>query len=227
MSQKCNPEQPTPINPENLLAHFDRIADAPDALPRLRRFILDLAVRGKLVPQDPNDEPADNLLKRIQVEKNRLVKAGEIKKQETHLPIGLDEVPFEVPIHWALVRLGDALQLVNGRAFKPDEWSENGVPIVRIQNLNNEAAPFNYCNTPVLEKFHIDSGDFLISWSGTPGTSFGAHIWSRGHAILNQHIFRVEQVGTNFSCRSSSSWQSIPDYLNLLTKHMAESAYNT
>ena len=76
MSQKCNPEQPTPMNPENLLAHFDRIADAPDALPRLRRFILDLAVRGKLVPQDPNDEPADNLLKRIQMERARLVKEG-------------------------------------------------------------------------------------------------------------------------------------------------------
>ena len=45
------------MNAEHLLAHFDRIADAPDAIPRLRRFILDLAVRGKLVPQDPNDEP--------------------------------------------------------------------------------------------------------------------------------------------------------------------------
>ena len=53
------------MNAEHLLTHFDRIADAPDAIPRLRRFILDLAVRGKLVPQDPNDEPASELLKRI------------------------------------------------------------------------------------------------------------------------------------------------------------------
>ena len=68
------------MNAEHLLAHFDRIADAPDAIPRLRRFILDLAVRGKLVPQDPNDEPASELLKRIAEEKARLVKAGEIKK---------------------------------------------------------------------------------------------------------------------------------------------------
>ena len=63
------------MNAEHLLAHFDRIADAPDAIPRLRRFILDLAVRGKLVPQDPNDEPASELLKRIAAEKARLVKA--------------------------------------------------------------------------------------------------------------------------------------------------------
>ena len=186
------------MNPETLLSHFDRIADAPDAIPRLRRFILDLAVRGKLVPQDPNDEPADILLKRIQTEKARLIKAGEIKKQGIHLPIEFEEIPFQVPFHWSLVRLGDALQLFNGRAFKPEEWSNSGVPIVRIQNLNNENASFNYCNFQVWEKFYIKSGDFLISWSGTPGTSFGAHIWNRGHAILNQHIFRVEQIGDAF-----------------------------
>ncbi len=61
------------MNPELLLAHFDRISDAPDAIPRLRRFILDLAVRGKLVEQDPNDEPASELVKRIETEKARLV----------------------------------------------------------------------------------------------------------------------------------------------------------
>ena len=62
------------MNPERLLQHFDRISEAPDAIPRLRRFILDLAVRGKLVEQDPNDEPASELLKRIQAEKAQLVK---------------------------------------------------------------------------------------------------------------------------------------------------------
>ena len=57
------------MNPTQLLAHFDRISEAPDAVARLRRFILDLAVRGKLVEQDPSDEPAAELLKRIQAEK--------------------------------------------------------------------------------------------------------------------------------------------------------------
>ena len=70
------------MNAERLLAHYERIADAPDAIARLRRFILDLAVRGKLVPQDPNDEPASELLKRIATEKARLVKAGEIRKRQ-------------------------------------------------------------------------------------------------------------------------------------------------
>ena len=70
------------MNAERLLAHYERIADAPDAIARLRRFVLDLAVRGKLVPQDPNDEPASELLKRIAKEKARLVKAGEIRNPE-------------------------------------------------------------------------------------------------------------------------------------------------
>ena len=68
------------MNPNQLLAHFDRLAEAPDAIPRLRRFILDLAVRGKLVEQDPDDEPASELLKRIQAEKVRFVKAGKASK---------------------------------------------------------------------------------------------------------------------------------------------------
>ena len=75
------------MNAEHLLTHFDRIADAPDAVPRLRRFILDLAVRGKLVEQDSNDEPAAELLKRIAAEKARLVKAGEIGKPKPLLPL--------------------------------------------------------------------------------------------------------------------------------------------
>ena len=62
----------TTMNAEQLLQHFDRLSEAPDAIPSLRRFILDLAVRGKLVEQDPNDEPAAELLKRIQAEKDRL-----------------------------------------------------------------------------------------------------------------------------------------------------------
>ena len=90
------------------------------------------------------------------------------------------------------VRFGDLCKLQNGRAFKPEEWSEAGTPIVRIQNLNDETKPFNYCSFDVEKRFWIDSGDLLFSWSGTPGTSFGAFFWNRGKGFLNQHIFRVD-----------------------------------
>ncbi|MFN7594634.1 MAG: restriction endonuclease subunit S, partial [bacterium] len=88
------------MNAERLLALYERVAEAPDAITRLRRFILDLAVRGKLVPQDPNDEPASELLKRIAKEKARLVKAGEIPKFiEPKAVVGSD-LAFEIPAHW-------------------------------------------------------------------------------------------------------------------------------
>ncbi|MCS6153579.1 restriction endonuclease subunit S [Shewanella baltica] len=91
-----------------------------------------------------------------------------------------------------LVPFGSICKLQNGRAFKPSDWSEKGDPIVRIQNLNDESKPFNYCNFSVEERFHINTGDLLFSWSGTPGTSFGAFFWNRGFGVLNQHIFRVD-----------------------------------
>ena len=93
------------MNPDQLLEHFHRIGDAPDAIPRLRRFILDLAARGKLVPQDRNDEPAAELLKRIAKEKARLVKAGEARKSEVD-PVDPSDMPFLVPPNWAWTRLG-------------------------------------------------------------------------------------------------------------------------
>ena len=88
------------MNAEQLLTHFDRIANAPAAIPRLRRFILDLAVRGRLVEQDPNDEPALELLKRIAEEKRRLVKARKIRKPSiTPTPLG-EDLPFLPPASW-------------------------------------------------------------------------------------------------------------------------------
>ena len=96
------------------------------------------------------------------------------------------------------VPFGKTCKLQNGRAFKPSEWSDDGTPIIRIQNLNDELKPFNYCDFEVEERFHIKSGDLLFSWSGTPGTSFGAFFWNRGKGFLNQHIFRVDVYETKF-----------------------------
>ena len=91
------------MNAERLLALYERVAEAPDAIARLRRFILDLAVRGKLVPQDPQDEPASEMLKRIAKEKARLVKAGEVRKrEEPDLAPETDE-PFMIPEDWRWV----------------------------------------------------------------------------------------------------------------------------
>jgi len=183
------------MNSALLLTHFNRIIDAPDSIPRLRKFILDLAVRGKLVEQDSRDEPASRLLARIQAEQ-RLKQNSTALRADCSKAIQAEETPFAIPTNWHWARLGERLELVNGRAFKPTDWLPKGLPIVRIQNLNDESAPFNYCAESTIQLKHIiDSGSFLISWSGTPGTSFGAFIWHRGRAALNQHIFACFQKG--------------------------------
>ena len=81
--------------------------------------------------------------------------------------------------------VGEICQLINGYAFKPSDWSTEGTPIVRIQNLNNESAEFNYFKGELDKKYYIDSGTLLFSWSGTPGTSFGAFLWDRGRARID------------------------------------------
>lgn len=98
----------------------------------------------------------------------------------------------EIPRGWAEVRVGEVLKLVNGFPFKPSQWRTSGLPIIRIQNLNNANAPYNCCAETLPDKFRVAQGDLLFAWSGTPGTSFGAHIWGGGDAWLNQHIFRAD-----------------------------------
>ena len=98
----------------------------------------------------------------------------------------------ELPKGWCSAEIGDLCELINGRAFKPQEWSDVGLPIIRIQNLNNRNASFNHFAGMLSEKHLIKKGDLLFAWSGTPGTSFGAHVWHGNDAALNQHIFKVD-----------------------------------
>jgi type I restriction enzyme M protein len=96
--------------------------------------------------------------------------------------------------NYATVPIGEICELFNGRAFKPEDWENaesGGIPIVRIQNLNNPASSFNYYSGEVSERNAINNGELLFSWSGSRGTSFGAHIWNGQKAVLNQHIFKV------------------------------------
>jgi len=94
--------------------HFDIAFAAPDGIKKLRELILTLAMQGKLVPQDPNDQPASELLKDIDAEKRRLVKVGKIREPKPLPEIKPDEVPYELPVGWAWVRLGQVSDY-NGR----------------------------------------------------------------------------------------------------------------
>lgn len=101
------------MNAELLLQHFDRLSEAPDAVPRLRRFILDLAVRGKLVEQDPDDEPVRELLKRVEEAREAVVRSGQ-RTPKSYAVISLDEQPYLIPNTWTWVRLGNYGVVVGG-----------------------------------------------------------------------------------------------------------------
>ncbi|HDB1439954.1 TPA: restriction endonuclease subunit S [Vibrio cholerae] len=96
-----------------------------------------------------------------------------------------------IPNDWVVKSIGETITLINGYGFKPYQWKREGLPIVRIQNLNDDNASFNYYEGTVDAKFYIDNGDLVFAWSGSKGSSFGARIWRGNKAILNQHIFKV------------------------------------
>lgn len=127
------------MNPSQLLDHFDRISDAPDAIQCLRGFILDLAVRGKLVEQNPADEVASELLLRIHFEKTRLMAAGEMRGQADLPEIDDAEVPFEIPSSWQWVHLIDLLnKLTDGTHHSPVNLADGAFKYVTAKNIKPE-----------------------------------------------------------------------------------------
>jgi len=92
-----------------------------------------------------------------------------------------------LPDGWCELELGSIARYINGRAFKPKEWGKTGLPIIRIQNLNDPQKDFNYFDGEYAQDHYVDNGDILISWSA----SLGVYVWDRGPALVNQHIFKV------------------------------------
>lgn len=96
-----------------------------------------------------------------------------------------------VPRNWEVTPLKRVADFINGAAFKPSEWAESGIPIIRIENLNG-GENFNHFSGSLDPRYIVEPGDLLFGWSGNRGTSFGPYIWSKeGKYALNQHIFRV------------------------------------
>ena len=94
----------------------------------------------------------------------------------------------ELPKNWTEASLGQLATYINGKGFKKSEWREDGLPIIRIQNLNNPLATFNYTNERHEERYKVLKGDLLVAWSA----SLGAYLWEGEEAWLNQHIFKVQ-----------------------------------
>ena len=159
-----------------LLANFDRLIEAPGAVPRLRRFILDLAVQGKLVAQDVGDEPAAELLKRIRTEKAGLVAAGVLKPEK---PVQLrEEIECAVPTPsgWKLAYLQDVCMSITDGDHLPPPQTESGVPFLVIGNVRTQAIDFAGCRY-VTDSYYQElaeirrpfEGDILYTLVGSYG----------------------------------------------------------
>lgn len=160
-----------------LLEQFKVLFDRPEKVKKLRELILQLAVRGNLVPQDENDEPASVLLEKIREEKERLVREGKIKKEKPLPEIKEEEKPYELPKGWEWVRLGETIQFVNGYAFKSNTYvdiSKNQV--IRLGNVKNDKLilddkgifiPDDIANN--CENYLIRENDILATMTGTRG----------------------------------------------------------
>lgn len=156
--------------------HFDTAFAAPDGIPRLRELILKLAMQGKLVPQNPNDSPASELLRSIEAEKKRLAKERKIKAPKTLPDITASDEPYSLPHGWQWVRLGAIGNIFNGNSINASEKESKyagveGLPYIATKDVGYGFEPLDYDNgiyiPPDEEKFRIaHQGAVLICAEG-------------------------------------------------------------
>ena len=127
------------------LHHLPRLTTRPEHIQQLRQTILNLAVRGQLVPQNFNDEPVIELLKRIQKEREQLANEGKIKKHEIRPQVTDTEVPFQVPQRWSWARIEDVFTSVTDGDHLPPPKAEAGIPFLVIGNVRNQTIDFSGC----------------------------------------------------------------------------------
>ena len=161
----------------------------------LREKILDLAMRGKLVPQDPNDEPASVLLDKIKAEKAELIKEKKIKKTKSLPPITDDEKPFDIPDSWEWVRLGDVINLVSGRdipkKYHLSSKSLNSVPYITGASNINEDGQITISEWIKDPSVLVKRGTLLLSVKGTVGKIAKLEI---PEAHIARQIMGIENV---------------------------------
>ncbi len=167
------------MNAQRLLTNFDRMADAPDAIPRLRHFVLDLAVRGKLVKQDPEDEPSSELLKRIASEKARLIKAGNLRRRNLTDSGLFDDLGFDLPSGWSVARFSDVLIELQtgpfGSSLHQRDYEIGGTPVINPASIQDgKIIPIKKMavgeNTlERLSRFKLQAGDIVMGRRGEMG----------------------------------------------------------
>jgi type I restriction enzyme S subunit len=204
------------MNPDFLLNNFDRIGDAPDAIPRLRRFIWDLAVRGKLVGQDPKDEPASVLLRHVKNGDRNVT--GKLSEARIAIEIPVESLPFKVPPQWTWARLIEIADVSYGFAFASSRFNSNrlGMPLIRIRDISGTDTEAYYEGN-FDQSFVVRKGDYLVGMDG----DFNVRKWKGSSALLNQRVMRIK----NWRARLAGDFFAIP--LQIILDHLHISTSQT
>ncbi|EGO5105185.1 restriction endonuclease subunit S [Escherichia coli] len=156
--------------------HFDTLFTTEASVDALKQTILQLAVMGKLVPQDPNDEPASELLKRIAQEKAQLVKEGKIKKQKLISAICNKNTYPALPSTWEWARLIDLVYLITDGAHHTPTYTQAGIPFISVKDISSGSINFNETkfisheqHKELIKRCHPQRGDLLLTKIGTTG----------------------------------------------------------
>ena len=179
---------------EELLALVDDLetnkTDLQSYIKQAKSKVLEMAVRGELVPQDSNDEPASVLLERIKNEQKSSKSKGKTTEHNTHYE---EELLFNIPKNWVWCRLGEVCDFENGFAFSSDNYCSQGVPLIRISNIQNSKIDLKdvvFVDKIVDEKFIVEKGDLLIAMSGATTGKMGNYTFEE-KAYLNQRVGNI------------------------------------
>lgn len=219
-------------NWQRVATHFDLLLDRPEAIDALEQTILQLAVRGLLVPQDPKDEPASELLKKIRAEKDRLIAEGRIKPDKPLADIADEEIPFEAPQSWVWARLGEVVSISSGITLgrKTAIPAPVSYPYLRVANvqrwhLNLSSMKEVVIDRSELARFQLAKGDLLITEGGDWDKVGRTTIWRDELPVcLHQnHVFKARGMTAEWN----AIWAEL--YLNstVARAYFASSAKQT
>ena len=202
-------------NWQRIYAHFDLLFTTEASIEALKQTLLQLAVMGKLVPQDPNDEPASELLKRIQAEKAKQIAEGKLKKEKPLAPIAEEEKPFELPQGWGFVRKSEVFIFLNGYAFKSQWFKQSGIKLLRNVNISHgdtnwrETAYISSSMANDFAQFNLNKGDLVLSLDRpiiTTGLKYALISDSDLPSLLLQRVAKISSYSNSVFTRYLAIW---------------------
>jgi type I restriction enzyme S subunit len=193
-----------------LFDNFDKIVNAPGGVAKMRETILQMAMQGKLVPQDPGDEPAEELLKTMQDEKAKLLAEGKIKKWKSLPEIRDDEVPYALPNGWAYIRLGNLIKISSGDALTSKDMVINGgIPVYGGNGITGYHDNYNIEKpTLVMGRVGYYCGSVHITGEKAWITDNAFKVWFAENCINQEYLYWLLK-GTNLKERENATAQPV------------------